>query len=242
MRTHKHRRPFRATLLASVPTLLAALALSATTGCAAFSLDPPAGFAEAQDYDHHVRMKGSDNVGLTVKVYDNVRGGTLAFWAEDMVKKFGLRGYHLEQQTPVVSKNGKTGTRFDFGYTSRGDEKRKFYTIALFVTDKYRTVVAIAGDAHHATRFRGQFPTIIRDVTIRGCKLGSKICGGAQPGKLETVLPPGFEEPEGETPEDAAPAEEAPPPAEPPDPDAPLVDGTPEPAPAKAPIQKPGSK
>lgn len=213
------------TTLLRRPSARALLAIGLTLGlgaCKPFELDPPPGFAEVQDYERDTRMKASDNVGIRVRSFGNVRGGTLAYWAEDLVTKYGRRGYHLESQAPVTSKNGKTGTRFDFSYTSPGDDVRKFDSVVLFATDDNIIVLEIAGDMEHASRHRAKLAEIVGDLKVRGCKLGGKICGSPQPGALKTPPKEGLglsdedfpsEQPAdvaGEQPSDAAPAEGAP--------------------------------
>jgi hypothetical protein len=164
-------------------------AAAALSGCAAYKLDPPPGFALVSDGDYETRMKAQDNVGLSVRRFENVKGGTLGYWASDLVNKLGKRGYVLTGQSPVESKNGKDGTRFDFDYTLPGTDKAKFYTVSLFVTDKYKVVVQVAGDKQFAGTYRGQLGQILGELRVRGCKAGSKICGGPQPGKLQTPAP-----------------------------------------------------
>jgi hypothetical protein len=158
-------------------------------GCAAYKLEPPPGFALVSSGDYETRMKAQDNVGLNVRRFENVKGGTLAYWASDLVNKLGKRGYVLTTQAAVKSKNGREGTRFDFDYTIPGNDKPKFYTVSLFVTDKYKVVVQVAGDKEFAATYRGRSDEILRALKVRGCKAGSKICGSPQPGKLQTPVP-----------------------------------------------------
>lgn len=170
-------------------TLMGAGAAAALTGCAAYKLEPPPGFALVSGGDYETRMKAQDNVGLSVRRFDNVKGGTLAYWASDLVTKLGRRGYVLTGQAAVEAKNGREGTRFDFDYTIPGTDKPKFFSVSLFVTDKYKVVVQIAGDKQFAGTYRGQIGEILGELRVRGCKAGSKICGGPQPGKLQTPAP-----------------------------------------------------
>jgi len=169
--------------------LVAALGLLALGACTPFKLQPPPGFVEVQDHYRHSRMKAHDHVGLSVRTFNNVRGGTQAYWAEDLVNKLGARGYTLQGQQAVKSKNGRSGTRFDFSYTPPGTKEQKFYIAVLFVTDEYRTILQIAGDAKHSGIYQGRVEQVLADLKIRGCKLGSKICSGAQPGPLRTTPP-----------------------------------------------------
>ncbi|MCA9655410.1 MAG: hypothetical protein H6712_26115 [Myxococcales bacterium] len=177
-----------------VPVLVA-LGLA---GCNAYRLDPPAGFAEVYKEDDGAHMKANNDVGLRVHVFDNFRGGTLAFWSQDLVDKLGTRGYTLVGQTPTASKNGVAGTRFDFDYTPVGkSESPRFYTVVLFVTDEHRVVLGLAGREEHESRYSSEIDAIVGDLKVRGCKVASKVCKGPQPDKLSTPVPeiPGGGEP-----------------------------------------------
>lgn len=165
---------------------LLGLALLALPACAAYKLEPPLGFAVVSENDWQTRMKAQDNVGLTLQRFENVKGGTLAFWGADLVKKLGNRNYTLVSQSEVETKNGQTGTRFDFDYETYDTAIPKFYTAVLVVTDEEKIVLQVAGDAAHATTYRARIPEILRELKVRGCKVRSKICHGAQPPKLST--------------------------------------------------------
>ncbi|MFO7562383.1 MAG: hypothetical protein R6X02_07045 [Enhygromyxa sp.] len=175
-------------------TCLPMLALLAS-GCASFKLkDPPPGFIEVSHSewggDAELRMKAPDNVGLNITTFSNQRGGTLPLWSTDMVKKLAGRGYTLERQTAVKSGNGVEGTRFDFSYTPRGSDnaEEKFYTAVLFVTDKWQVVVQLAGNESLAADHAGDVERIIKEIKVRGCKVGSKVCKAGQP---QPLLAPG---------------------------------------------------
>jgi hypothetical protein len=191
--------------------------LLATTACAPFVLrEPPPGFAVVESYDEHARLKSGDDVGIHVIAFDNVEGGTLAFWSEDLVEKLARRGYVLEKQTPIASRNGVDGTRFDFRYETPTEKLSKFFTAALFVSDKRRVVVQVAGNADLAAEHQARAGEIAEELRVRGCR-GRKVCRGPQPASLV-----------GKAPEPAPTAPDEPTPAEPPAP-------APEPAPAPAP-------
>ncbi|MCX4247091.1 hypothetical protein [Paraliomyxa miuraensis] len=191
-------------------TLIPALvALSTGTGCAAYKLEPPAGFAQVYASDYGAHMKANDNVGLRINVFDNVKGGTLPFWSRDLVEKLGKRSYALQGQSPVESKNGVVGTRFDFSYTPVGkDEPPRFYTAVLFVSDKHIVVLQLAGHEQHEARYSAEVDGILAELKVRGCKVGRKVCKGPQPDTLSTPAPKpaegGEDEPADE--EEAAPA------------------------------------
>jgi hypothetical protein len=172
-------------------TLLLGLALVITgaTGCKNYKLKPPAGFAQVDADDYEARMKAGDDVGLHLKVFPNVEGGTLGFWAEDMVKKLGKRGYALVGQKGVKSKNGVDGTRLDFDYTPPGTEAKKFYTALLFVSDDNIVVVQLAGDEARRSHWAPKVDEIAGDTVVRGCKSWKKTCDGPQPGKLTSPPP-----------------------------------------------------
>jgi hypothetical protein len=160
------------------------------SGCAAYKIDPPVGFAAVSEHDYETRMKAQDNVGLSVRRFENVKGGTLAFWGADLVKKLGDRGYVLRNQSAIKTKNGKTGTRFDFDYETFDTEIPKFYTAILVVTDKYKVVLQIAGGKELASTYEARVPEIVGELKVRGCKVASKICGGPQPPRLSTPKAP----------------------------------------------------
>lgn len=165
------------------------LALAATallSGCNKYRLEPPAGFAQVDRDDYGARMKAGDDVGLALKVFDNVEGGTLSFWSEDLVKKLGKRGYALVGQSEVKSDNGVAGTRFDFDYTPPGTESKKFYTAVLFVSDANVVVVQLAGDATRRAVYTGRIGEIAASTKVRGCKSWTDTCQGPQPGKLSS--------------------------------------------------------
>lgn len=167
-------------------TLLLAAAL--LPACAAYKIEPPAGFAVVSEHGWETRMKAQDNVGLSVRRFENVKGGTLAFWGADLVKKLGTRGYVLKAQSAVKTGNGKTGTRFDFDYVTYDTEIPKFYSVVLVVTDKHKIVLQVAGGREVATQYTTRMPELIDALKVRGCKPGSKICGGAQPPPQATPI------------------------------------------------------
>ena len=162
------------------------LVAAVLSGCAAYKIDPPVGFAVVSEHDYETRMKAQDNVGLSVRRFENVKGGKLAFWGADLVKKLGNRDYTLRSQSAVKTKNGKVGTRFDFDYEAFDTEVPKFYTVVLVVTDKYKVVLQIAGGKEFGAAYESRVPEVVRELKVRGCKLGSKICGGPQPPPLST--------------------------------------------------------
>jgi len=162
------------------------LVAAVLSGCAAYKIDPPVGFAVVSEHSYETRMKAQDNVGLSVRRFENVKGGTLAFWGADLVKKLGNRDYTLRGQSAVKTKNGKTGTRFDFDYQTFDTEVPKFYSVVLVVTDKYKVVLQIAGGKEFAAAYESRVPEVVGKLKVRGCKLGSKICGGPQPPPLST--------------------------------------------------------
>ncbi|PRQ08352.1 hypothetical protein [Enhygromyxa salina] len=136
-------------------------------------------------------MKAPDNVGLNITTFSNRRGGTLAIWADDMITKLSARGYLLQRQEPVKSRNGVPGTRFDFSYTPAGaDGEEKFYTAVLFVTDAWQVVVQLAGNDELAAAHGEDLERILADIKIRGCKVGSKVCKSGQPKQFDTQQKP----------------------------------------------------
>ncbi len=193
-----------------IVTLAPAL-LALAAGCNAYRLEPPAGFAQVYADDYGAHMKANNNVGLKIRVFDNVEGGTLTFWARDMVEKLGKRTYQLVDQSPVESKNGVVGTRFDFTYTPVGDaEPPRFYTAILFVSDEHIVVLQLAGLETFKPQYAAQVDEILSDLKVRGCKVRTRACKGPQPERLATSAPAGPKaEPAGPEPEPAK-AEPAP--------------------------------
>ncbi|MEM9462910.1 MAG: hypothetical protein AAGF11_52700 [Myxococcota bacterium] len=168
-------------------------------GCRApYKLEPPAGFAEVDNHYYGAHMKANNNVGLKISVFDNVKGGTLAFWARDMIDKLGMRGYELIGQSPTRSKNGVVGTRFDFRYTPVGkDEGPRFYTAVLFVSDEYKVVMQVAGREAYKGQYSAEIDAIAGELKVRGCKAATKACKGPQPERLSTPAPTGAPATEG---------------------------------------------
>lgn len=183
--------------------LLTILAIaSTTTACATHKLEPPQGFAQVDQSDYATTMIAPDHVGLNVRVWANVKGGSLGFWSEDMVNKLGTRGYSLTGQSAVKSKNGVAGTRFDFDYTAP-DGVEKFYSAVLFTSDKYRVVLQVAGNAELGARYLAQLDGIAAETKVRGCKLINSLCKSAQPRPLK-IAPPKAARASAPGPEDAA--------------------------------------
>lgn len=181
--------------------LFIALGLLSSAGCNAYRLKPPPGFAEVGHSRNGSRMIAGDHVGLNVRVFHNVRGGTLAFWGEDMVNKLGARHYVLQKHSPVTSKNGVPGTRFDFALdTPDGDQK--FYSAVLFISNEHRIVVQLAGDAEFAARYHAQLGEIASATKVKGCKAVDSLCKGPQPSALSTPAPKPKETKEGQPTED----------------------------------------
>ncbi|MBL4685894.1 MAG: hypothetical protein JKY37_14965 [Nannocystaceae bacterium] len=171
-----------------VSGLITLVSLTAASGCKPFKLKPPAGFAEVDNHRHGAHMKGSDDVGLKVSVFDNVKGGTLAFWSHDLVEKLGRRGYVLTSQKPATSANGVHGTRFDFDYVPQGtDGPKRFYSAVLFATDRNLIVVQLAGKAELQGTYSSRMDEIAAATKTRGCRAGSKICKSEQPGSLTAL-------------------------------------------------------
>lgn len=209
-------------LVNSLSSITLMLGLVAASGCAAsFKLeDPPPGFIEVSsskyDGEAELRMKAPDNVGLNITTFYNSRGGTLALWAEDMIKKLGERGYVLQRQSAVKSANGREGTRFDFSYEPPGsDDGLKFYTAVLFVTDDWQVVVQLAGKAELEADHAEDLERILGEIKIRGCKVGSKVCKAGQPRQFETKQfskpnTAGDDKPAADQPAEPAPVEPAP--------------------------------
>jgi hypothetical protein len=173
--------------LASLAIALAALTLG-SAGCASskgFKIkDAPSGFAEVEAWSQHARYKAGDDVGLRIDALPNVKGGTLEYWAEDLVEKLAERGYTLKAQSAVRSKNDREGTRFDFSYRSPTSGEDKFFTTILFTTDEWRVIVQLAGDASVASNLDGRIQDALSLLKVYGCKIGKPVCKAPQPASL----------------------------------------------------------
>ncbi len=169
---------------------LLGLLTPAVSGCNAYRMKTPNGFAEVQANEDGAHYKGRNNVGLRVATFHNVKGGTLEFWSEDLVRKLGARGYSLVSQSPAESKNGKPGTRFDFEYQPPGeDEALRKYSVILFVTDKHRIVMQLAGQADLFAASSTQLGDIASETKVRGCLAWTDICKSPQPPAMATPAP-----------------------------------------------------
>lgn len=170
-------------------TLVIGVAAVAMGGCASFKLrEAPSGFAEVHRDGSglaELRAKAGDKVGLRVVSFGNVRGGSLAYWSQDLVDKLGARGYTLVRHAPARSANGVVGTRFDFDYSPPGAEDQTFfYSVVLFATDEYRVVIQMAGDHGRAVVHGPELDAVAAAIRVRGCRARSRICRGAQPSDL----------------------------------------------------------
>ncbi len=218
--------------LALTPLALTWVALLGSGCASSFKIkDPPPGYIEVSDYDNwnharQVHMKAPDNVGLNIRTFENYQGGTLPLWSQDLVKKLGQRGYTLTGQKAIESANGVAGTRFDFRYTPPGLEppEEKFYTALLFVSDEWIVIAQFAGKTELASAHEKDIDALLKQLKVRGCKVGEKTCDGPQPDKLSTPSqsplsgdvgkPSGDDvEPMENPPEGTNPSVEAPPPS-----------------------------
>ena len=170
-----------------------AMLTSGAAGCASskgFKIkDAPSGFAEVESWQGHARYKAGDDVGLRIDAIRNVKGGTLEYWAEDLVDKLAERGYTLKTQIPVHDKRGRTGTRFDFSYRSPTSGEDKFFTTVLFTTDDWRVIVQVAGDAALSSKLEGRVDDVLGQLRVRGCRPGSSVCNSPQPPSLVGKYP-----------------------------------------------------
>jgi hypothetical protein len=186
----------------SLPLLAALALLGEGTGCTAYRLRPPPGYAVVDDdpkWAESTHLKGAEGVGVRVQAFTNVRGGTLAYWADDLVRKLSARGYVLLAQAPATSKNGRPGVRFDFTQppvatgadaAALGDAGREhFYTVVLFATDEHRVVLQVAGLAEQRDRALAQLPQMLERLDVRGCHKARRdsVCRSPLPGDLAAV-------------------------------------------------------
>lgn len=152
-------------------------ALLGSSGCGRpFESLPPEGFVVVeQDWDES-HMKAGDRVGMKVRTFENMAGGTLKFWGEDLVEKLTARGYTLVATREVESRNGVVGAQFDFDYTLPGTDDQKFLVVVVFATDDYRHVVQVAGDRALREDHAQDLDAFVGAARVAGCKRRSKIC------------------------------------------------------------------
>lgn len=155
-----------------------ALALSATGCSRLIDYDTPSGFARAEmDEDWRSRRyKASDKTGLKLTVFDNVEGGTLDYWGRDLVTKLEERSYRFEGSALLRSENGVPGQRFDFALEATDDKPAMFLVVGLFVTDDYRYVLQLAGDARGHEGYDAQVPKLFGRLRPSGCNARDSLC------------------------------------------------------------------
>jgi len=150
-------------------------------GCASvIDYSAPPGFVEAQSDWQSQHYKGKDSVGLRVTVYDNVDGGTLDYWSNDLETKLVVRGYSLESSAPLRAKNDVPGLRYDFHLEREGDEPM-FLSVGLFVTDDYRYVTQLAGRQDEYAAVAPGVPELFQRLEPGGCKTGKGSVCRARP-------------------------------------------------------------
>lgn len=148
-----------------------ALMIGLGSGClSTLRYEAPKGFALANRDWRSAHYKASDNVGLKVLVFDNVEGGTLAYWSEDLVRKLQAREYTLKERAAVQTGNGVAGTRFELVVEGQ------FLVVNLFVTDDFIYVAQVAGDERLLGRYRGL--EVGEGLRARGCKGRESVCRG----------------------------------------------------------------
>jgi hypothetical protein len=139
------------------------------SGCAAYQMDTPTGFALVSENKQMAHYKGGDDVGLNVRVFGNVKGGTLDFWGNDLVTKLGRRGYTLDHTAAVTSRNGVAGRRLDFTYAPdqhAGKQTLKAYSVVLFATEDHRVIVQLAGDPKAQANHRKTLDHLASQIKI----------------------------------------------------------------------------
>ncbi len=154
---------------------LSALLLSLTACKPLIDYAPPPGFAQAESdwREHH--YKGSNDVGLRVTVFDNVEGGTLGYWGDDLEHKLTERGYALEKKAPLRSENKVSGVRYDFRLEAGMDDPM-FLVVGLFVTDDYRYVTQLAGRHSELADYDARVAGMFESLLPQGCAPRSRIC------------------------------------------------------------------
>ena len=156
---------------------MAAAACLSAMGCAPLiDYSAPPGFVEAETDWQSQHYKGKDSVGLRVTVYDNVDGGTLDYWSNDLATKLEARGYALEHTSSLRAKNDVPGQRYDFRLEREGDEAM-FLSVGLFVTDDYRYVTQLAGRHVEYAGVASDVAELFQRLEPGGCKAGkTSVC------------------------------------------------------------------
>ena len=153
-----------------------------------FKMDAPAGFARVTDEWDNTAFKAADNVGLRVDMFTNMDGGTLTYWSHDLAVKLHRRGYVLQRQSEIRSGNGVVGTRFDYKVEIPGTDEAKFFVVGLFVTDRYRFVMQLAGDEPWRTTYVSRVDEFAKELRLRGCTPGKTTCKGPQPPDMKAAV------------------------------------------------------
>lgn len=157
----------------------ALLSCVALTGCSRLiDYETPPGFARAEVEEdwRSRRYKASDNTGLKLTVFDNVDGGTLDYWGRDLVAKLEERGYRFDGGAKLRSENEVPGQRFNFELAATDDAPPMFLVVGLFVTDDYRYVVQLAGDATGYEAYDSQVPALFGRLRASGCRTRDSLC------------------------------------------------------------------
>lgn len=161
--------------------LMAAASFLGAIGCApVIDYSAPPGFVEAEADWQSQHYKGKDSVGLKVTVYDNVDGGTLDYWSNDLATKLLDRGYDLESTSVLRAKNDVPGLRYDFRLEHEGDEAM-FLSVGLFVTDDYRYVTQLAGRQDEYAAVASGVPKLFQRLEPAGCRVGKASLCRAEP-------------------------------------------------------------
>ena len=127
-----------------------ALAVSTLgSGCArGFEIQTPDGFAELDGTDdYRYRSTSAEGVVLAIRREKNEPHGSLAFWSSALMNELAARGYNLEKNLDVKSKDGTAGKQLR--YLSSRDGRPNVLWVTVFVTDSRVVVVESGGDVAH---------------------------------------------------------------------------------------------
>jgi hypothetical protein len=161
------------------------LALLGLAGCAYnFKLkDHPPGFFEVTNKYDGVGSSGLRMLeagGVELHIYDfNKYGIDLA----STVRTLSNLGWVLTAQSTVESRNGVSGTRFDFQHevSSRPGEF-KGLTLIVFVTGEWEAVsVELHGELSQLVRHDEIIDRLVDGIVIRGCKPDEEACNNPEP-------------------------------------------------------------
>ena len=123
--------------------VVAAMLACLTVGCGRM-IDTPDGFVTVDEVGvFDTRAVSADGVVIGLRIQDNPKDGTLAFWSTAIENELTeRRGYELIETRAVISEAGEPGTLMSFA--AKNETRDLSYMLAVFV-DGGDVLVAEAG-------------------------------------------------------------------------------------------------